>query len=202
VHPSVPLQDLAALRAATSAAVLKPAEEQFIEQTPWANPQHPSHAHLLQRQASAHHAARTASPFSMPLAGQVRRHSHQANPNVPISGTFSGVGSSIQPQGNGVFLSGVTMPSTNSFGNQVPVQKPGPILNAPPQTSLSPQLSRQMVGISEQPSNHQNKQDLLSRRESAPSMAGPNINRDASGFSFEGGVTVKREQQTVTNGRF
>ena len=30
----------------------KPAEEQFFEQTPWADPQHPSHARLIQRQTS------------------------------------------------------------------------------------------------------------------------------------------------------
>lgn len=40
---------------------LGPAGEQFLEQTPWANPNHPSNAHLLQRQPSAsHHVPQTA----------------------------------------------------------------------------------------------------------------------------------------------
>ncbi|KAL8712413.1 MAG: hypothetical protein Q9220_003261 [cf. Caloplaca sp. 1 TL-2023] len=38
------------------------AEEHFLEQNPWANPQHPAHLH---RQASA--LSRTASPFATPL---------------------------------------------------------------------------------------------------------------------------------------
>lgn len=69
---------------AGSTSRFKPAEEQFIEQTPWANPQHPSHAHLLQRQASAQQAPRTSSPFSQ--VTQPRRHSDQ---HGPTPGTFS-----------------------------------------------------------------------------------------------------------------
>jgi hypothetical protein len=86
-HQNLPLPDLAALRAATSTSGFKPAEEQFIEQTPWANPQHPSHAHLIQRQTSGHQTPRTNSPFSAsPLA---RRLSQQQNGSgVPIAGTF------------------------------------------------------------------------------------------------------------------
>ncbi|KIM97699.1 hypothetical protein OIDMADRAFT_167767 [Oidiodendron maius Zn] len=80
----LPFQELAALRMAGSTSRFKPAEEQFIEQTPWANPQHPSHAHLLQRQTSAQQAPRTSSPFSQ--TAQPRRHSDQLD---PASGTFS-----------------------------------------------------------------------------------------------------------------
>ncbi|KAI0398596.1 hypothetical protein F5Y17DRAFT_9806 [Xylariaceae sp. FL0594] len=34
---------------------LGPAGAEFLEQTPWANPHHPSHAHLLHRQHAPHH---------------------------------------------------------------------------------------------------------------------------------------------------
>ncbi|KAI1775019.1 Sds3-like-domain-containing protein [Hypoxylon cercidicola] len=53
---------------------LGPAGEQFIEQTPWANPNHPSNAHLLQRQHPVQHEP---SP-SMPTGS--KRHSHQPHP--------------------------------------------------------------------------------------------------------------------------
>ena len=92
VRPSLPLQDIVAIRAASTA--LNPAEEQFIEQTPWANPKHPSHAHLLQRQNSAHQAAaRTGSPFSTMGLPQPRKTSNPQGLGLPISGTFSGVNS-------------------------------------------------------------------------------------------------------------
>lgn len=67
-----------ALRANSSSATAgfprqKPAaEERFLEQTPWANPQHPAHHqqhHSLQRQMS--NLSRPASPFSTPV-GQRR----------------------------------------------------------------------------------------------------------------------------------
>ncbi|KAM7200441.1 Sds3-like domain containing protein [Rhypophila sp. PSN 637] len=56
------------------ARVLGPAGEQFIEQTPWANPNHPSHN--LQRQ----HASHESTPIVTGTAsssGANRRHSHQ-----------------------------------------------------------------------------------------------------------------------------
>ncbi|RAL61669.1 hypothetical protein DID88_002737 [Monilinia fructigena] len=65
------LQELATLRTVGSTSRFRPAEEQFIEQTPWANPQHPSHAHLLQRQTSAQHSPRTTSPLSQVQAQPV-----------------------------------------------------------------------------------------------------------------------------------
>src|ERR1700722_11301478 len=92
------LPELAALRAATSTTGFKPAEEQFIEQTPWANPQHPSHAHLLQQQSLGQQPARMSSPFSVAPAAQTRRHSYQHALGTPIAGTFSGA---TQSQTNG-----------------------------------------------------------------------------------------------------
>ncbi|KAK6064949.1 transcriptional regulatory protein DEP1 [Seiridium cupressi] len=53
------------------------AAEQFIEQNAWANPHHPSNAHLLQRQHSQQEPRRR-SP--LPEASGSRRHSHQPNP--------------------------------------------------------------------------------------------------------------------------
>ncbi|KAI1769455.1 Sds3-like-domain-containing protein [Hypoxylon sp. FL1150] len=53
---------------------LGPAGEQFIEQTPWANPNHPSNAHLLQRQHPVQHEIPTSAPSGS------KRHSHQSHP--------------------------------------------------------------------------------------------------------------------------
>ena len=79
VNTGLPISEIAALRAASTASGY-PAEQQFIESTPWANPQHPSHAHLLARQSSGHHTPRTQSPFSA---------STQQNGNgKPIVGSF------------------------------------------------------------------------------------------------------------------
>lgn len=79
MNPGLPISEIAALRAVTSSQY--PAEQQFIESTPWANPQHPSHAHLLARQSSGHHTPRTQSPFSTPS-------SHQNGSSKPPVGTF------------------------------------------------------------------------------------------------------------------
>ncbi|ETS87350.1 hypothetical protein PFICI_01178 [Pestalotiopsis fici W106-1] len=56
---------------------LSAAAEQFIEQNAWANPRHPSNAHLLQRQHSQHEPRRR-SPAAE--ASSSRRHSHQRPP--------------------------------------------------------------------------------------------------------------------------
>jgi hypothetical protein len=48
-NAAIPLQELGALRTAGSISRFKPAEEELLEQTPWANPQHPIHAHPIQR---------------------------------------------------------------------------------------------------------------------------------------------------------
>ncbi|KAI1141919.1 Sds3-like-domain-containing protein [Hypoxylon sp. FL0543] len=58
---------------------LGPAGEQFIEQTPWANPNHPSNAHLLQRQHSVQHEAHTQSTIPGASSGP-KRNSHQPPP--------------------------------------------------------------------------------------------------------------------------
>ncbi|KAI1386700.1 Sds3-like-domain-containing protein [Hypoxylon trugodes] len=69
---------------------LGPAGEQFIEQTPWANPNHPSNAHLLQRQHSAQHEAHIHASVTSAPSG-AKRNSHQSHP-------FSN-GSTSQPNG-------------------------------------------------------------------------------------------------------
>ncbi|KAI1379559.1 Sds3-like-domain-containing protein [Hypoxylon crocopeplum] len=59
---------------------LGPAGEQFIEQTPWANPNHPSNAHLLQRQQSVQQEVHMAnSPLPAAPSGP-KRHLHQPHP--------------------------------------------------------------------------------------------------------------------------
>ncbi|KAK7970669.1 hypothetical protein PG988_009742 [Apiospora saccharicola] len=57
------------------------AGQQFLEQTAWANPNHPSNAHLLQRQHPAHQDPRRRSP--LPDGSNARRHSNQ--PSHPFS---------------------------------------------------------------------------------------------------------------------
>lgn len=84
---------------AAESARYKPAEEQFIEQHPWANPQHPIHA--VHRQSSAQQVTRTSSPFITP-SGPMRRQSHQTNGgSTPAIGTFSSTASSSLPYLNG-----------------------------------------------------------------------------------------------------
>lgn len=119
---SIPFQELAALRSAGTSRY-KPAEEQFIEQNPWANPQHPSHAHLLQRQSSAHQHPRVASPFSS-------NHTHRQN--GPVSGTFS-VNPALSQNPNG------RVSPLNPFTNSHTIA-PSPLGSR--QTSESPQLNR------------------------------------------------------------
>ncbi|KAI0971455.1 hypothetical protein F4678DRAFT_84864 [Xylaria arbuscula] len=58
---------------------LGPAGAQFLEQTPWANPNHPSNAHLLQRQHSGQHDAHALTALSGASA-EPRRVSNQSNP--------------------------------------------------------------------------------------------------------------------------
>ncbi|TVY68800.1 Transcriptional regulatory protein dep1 [Lachnellula suecica] len=137
----LPIQELAALRNAGSTSRFKPAEEQFIEQTPWANPQHPSHAHLLQRQASGQQTPRTTSPFSQMQAQ--RRHSHQQGSGVPIAGTFSNTSSSLLQQSKGV--PGGRISPHNPFGNSNHSHTIAPSPLGSRQTSLSPQQSRPAV---------------------------------------------------------
>ncbi|OBT65602.1 hypothetical protein VE03_05532 [Pseudogymnoascus sp. 23342-1-I1] len=195
VQQSLPLQDFAAIRAAASAAALKPAEEQFIEQTPWANPQHPSHMHLLQRQSPAQQGARTGSPFSIAVGAQPRRQPHQQASGLPVSGTFSGVNTLSQPQGNN-FAVGAGRGQIGTFSNPPPPQKMGP----------SPLGSRRPSGaVNEQPKPHENRQSIEAGPEAPhpPLISPPRPQEALHEFSYEGGVGVKREQPaTVTNGRF
>lgn len=145
---SIPLQELAALRTAGSTSRFKPAEEQFIEQTPWANPQHPSHAHLLLRQTSAQQTPRTSSPFSQSQP-QPRRHSHQLGSGAPISGTFQATSSSLSQHSNG--LSGGRISPHNPFSNSTHSHTVAPSPLGSRQPSLSPQQNRQPLGLSDGP---------------------------------------------------
>ncbi|QSZ33969.1 hypothetical protein DSL72_005549 [Monilinia vaccinii-corymbosi] len=133
------LQELATLRTVGSTSRFRPAEEQFIEQTPWANPQHPSHAHLLQRQSSAQHTPRTTSPLSQ-VQVQPRRHSHQQG--GPISGNFSNIPTSILQHTNGYVMSGGKVTPHNPFSNASHSHMivPSPLGNWQP--SLSPKQTR------------------------------------------------------------
>ncbi|KAK0734895.1 Sds3-like-domain-containing protein [Lasiosphaeria miniovina] len=72
---------------------LGPAGEQFIESTPWANPNHPSHH--LQRQNSQQEAS-IQTPFSGSLSGP-RRHSYQQGGVFPPSNTNAMNGDSPLP---------------------------------------------------------------------------------------------------------
>ncbi|KAI1870239.1 hypothetical protein JX265_006409 [Neoarthrinium moseri] len=85
------------------------AGEQFIEQTPWANPNHPSNAHLLQRQQSAQEH-RKRSP--LPEASGSRRHSHQAHPFS--SSTISTTSNYTPYNGNSTAPKSVPRQPTNS----------------------------------------------------------------------------------------
>jgi hypothetical protein len=114
------LHELAALRTAGSTTRFKPAEEQFIEQTPWANPHHPIHF----------------------VNGQPRRHSHQHNSAGPISGTFSNP-SVIQQQSNSMTISGGRVSPHNPFSAAITPKHtivPSPLGSRQP--SLSPQQNR------------------------------------------------------------
>ncbi|ESZ92802.1 hypothetical protein SBOR_6818 [Sclerotinia borealis F-4128] len=133
------LQELAALRIVGSTSRFRPAEEQFIEQTPWANPQHPSHAHLIQRQTSAQHTPRTTSPLSQ-VQVQPRRHSHQQG--GPISGTFSNIPTSILQHTNGYMMSGGRVSPHNPFSNASHSHTIVPSPLGSRQPSLSPKQAR------------------------------------------------------------
>ncbi|KAI0860713.1 hypothetical protein F4860DRAFT_194439 [Xylaria cubensis] len=59
---------------------LGPAGAEFLEQTPWANPNHPSNAHLLQRQHGNHHDAILSAVSGASAIAESRRPPHQPNP--------------------------------------------------------------------------------------------------------------------------
>ncbi|KAK7757735.1 Transcriptional regulatory protein [Diatrype stigma] len=82
---------------------LGPAGAQFLEQTPWANPNHPSNAHLLQRQQPAHNEIPKSVPNNT-VTPKRQAQSHQPNPFS--SGTISNSSSHGHP-----------FQSSNSNGN-------------------------------------------------------------------------------------
>lgn len=153
---ALPLQELAALRNVSSSSRFKPAEEQFIEQTPWANPQHPSHAHLI-RQTSAQQTPRTASPFSQ-VQVVPRRHSHQ-QASLPISGTFSNSSSAMKQHPNGISMAGRISPH-NPFGNSNHSHTIAPSPLGSRQPSLSPQQNRHPPSILEEQHSLAQVQDV------------------------------------------
>ncbi|KAL3417576.1 transcriptional regulatory protein dep1-like protein [Phlyctema vagabunda] len=165
-----PLPDVG-LRTAGSSLGLRPAEEQFIEQTPWANPQHPSHAHLLQRQTSAQQTPRTISPFAHSQA-QPRRHSHQHGTGAPPSGTFSS--SSTAQNLPGVSLPGNGASLHNPFTNShTHVIAPSPLASRQP--SLSPQQSHHGPPVSlEQPIRQPTLMDIAA---ASTTIASPQLPR-------------------------
>ncbi|KAB8303568.1 hypothetical protein EYC80_004972 [Monilinia laxa] len=149
------LQELATLRTVGSTSRFRPAEEQFIEQTPWANPQHPSHAHLLQRQTSAQHTPRTTSPLSQ-IQAQPRRHSHQQS--GPVSGTLSNIPTSAIQHTNGYIISTGRATSHNPFSNTSHSHMIVPSPLGSRQPSLSPKQTRPPhppLHISNDQENHQ-----------------------------------------------
>ena len=72
---------------------------QFLEQTPWANPQHPSNAHLLHRQPPPQ---QHEIPKSVPnVSTTPKRQSNQTNPFSPSTISNSSNHGQIFPPSNG-----------------------------------------------------------------------------------------------------
>ncbi|KAI1206452.1 Sds3-like-domain-containing protein [Annulohypoxylon truncatum] len=120
---------------------LGPAGEQFIEQTPWANPNHPSNAHLLQRQHSGQHEAHTQGPLPNAPSGS-KKNSHQSHP-------FSN-GSTTQPSN-----------STSKIQKSVPRQ----LSNSPEVTraaTLLEQTKARSMRAAETVARHENGQSANS----------------------------------------
>ncbi|KAI0889249.1 Sds3-like-domain-containing protein [Annulohypoxylon maeteangense] len=120
---------------------LGPAGEQFIEQTPWANPNHPSNAHLLQRQHS----------------GQNEAHTQGAAPNAPSGSKKSSHPS--RPFSNG----STTQPSSNPSKTQKGV--PRQLSNSPEVTraaTLLEQTKARSMRAAETAARHENGQSVSS----------------------------------------
>ncbi|KAH6723349.1 Sds3-like-domain-containing protein [Leptodontidium sp. MPI-SDFR-AT-0119] len=192
-QPAINLQELAALRNVSSSSRFKPAEEQFMKETPWANPYHPSHANLLQRQTSAQQTPRTASPFSQ-VQGQPRRNSHQHGPALPISGTFSN-SPSLLHHSNG--LSGGRISPHNPFANSTHTHTIAPSPLGSRQTSLSPQQNRHPPALPDQQHGQSQTPDppKSNVNQQSPPVGLSEIPRD---FPHE----VRREQATAMMSRF
>jgi hypothetical protein len=173
-----------------SSSRFRPAEEQFIEQTPWANPQHPSHAHLLQRQTSAQQIPRTTSPFSQVQVQPARRHSQHS---VPVSGTFSS--SNSFHHSNGVSIPGGRISPHNPFGNSTHSHTIAPSPLGSRQPSLSPQQNNLPPSIPEL-QHIPNVQDIPKSNGTQPSPLG--LSEAAHDFSLD----TRREQAAAMMSRF
>ncbi|POS87464.1 hypothetical protein EPUL_001044 [Erysiphe pulchra] len=77
----VPLHGLAALRAASSNIKFKATEEQYLEQTSWANTHLQLNSHLAQRQVSSSQVPRTVSPLAKAQTPLRRLSPQQGNQN-------------------------------------------------------------------------------------------------------------------------
>ena len=74
------------------------AEEQFLEQTPWANPQHPLHQRVNPAQRQISQGARPFSPFSTPASRRPLADPDAANGSAStIAVLHSTQGSSVAP---------------------------------------------------------------------------------------------------------
>ncbi|KAG0647857.1 hypothetical protein D0Z07_5729 [Hyphodiscus hymeniophilus] len=194
--PALPLHELAALRNVSSTSRFKPAEEQFIEQTPWANPQHPAHAHLIQRQTSAQTVQRTTSPFSQTQA-QPRRHSQHGS-GGPISGTFSNSSSSLPQHTNGLSMSGGRISPHNPFAssNYSHTIAPSPLGSR--QTSLSPQPNRPSQTLPVQQHGQPSVEVKPNGNQQSPSATISGLHAIPRDYPQE----VRREQGSALIGRF
>ena len=177
----------------SSSSRFKPAEEQFIEQTPWANPQHPAHAHLIQRQTSAQNVQRTTSPFSQ-VQAQPRRHSQHAS-GGPISGTFSNSSSSLQQHTNGLTMSGGRISPHNPFTNNNHSHTIAPSPLGSRQASLSPQQSRPPVSAQQ---TDQLQEVKTNGNQQSPSATISGLHAIPRDYPQE----VRREQGSALVGRF
>jgi hypothetical protein len=182
------LQEFAAIRKVASTSSFKPAEEQFIEQTPWANPQHPSNAHLMPRQASGHQIPRNASPFSAP---GIRRHSSQVN-GAPVAGTFS----STIPTGathTAAYMSGGRVSPINPFASNSSSQKTVPLPIGSRQTSLSPQQEKTPSQLPQPKQDHKEivGQPLEAERKYASDIEASRPSDMGSHFAYPASVPAK-----------
>ncbi|KAI1000806.1 hypothetical protein K3495_g7392 [Podosphaera aphanis] len=126
--PGLSIHELAALHGANSTSSFRPAEEQFIEKTPWANPQHPFHAHLVNKQLPTSQIPRTTSPFSQTQIQSCRQT--QAN----------GIASNTRLFSNAVALHQLSITADristhNQFGNSKPKAPPDVPISIPKTSS-------------------------------------------------------------------
>ena len=178
-----------------SVSRLKPTEEQFIEQTPWANPQHPSH--MLHRQASTQNAPRTTGPFSQ-VQAQPRRYSQHGS-GGPISGTFSNSSSSILQHTNGLTTTGGRISPHNPFtsNNHTHTIAPSPLGSR--QASLSPQPSHPPQAL---PGQQQGQTGTTETKPNGNQQSPPALHSTLHDIPRDYPQEVRREQGSVLMGRF